>query len=97
MDALWNRLKDKVTVVEAIWDTPWGTRKFTVADLDGNELGFSQNRELAFSGCPFFLGGAVFWGVRELGSVSGLHPDFFDYYKAAGALCAPAARSRARP
>ena len=23
VDALWNRLKDKVTVVEAIWDTPW--------------------------------------------------------------------------
>lgn len=23
-------------------DTPWGTRKFTIADPDGNELGFSK-------------------------------------------------------
>jgi catechol 2,3-dioxygenase-like lactoylglutathione lyase family enzyme len=39
-DALWEKLKDKVTVIEPIWDTPWGTRKFTIADPDGNELGF---------------------------------------------------------
>ncbi|MCI9553041.1 MAG: VOC family protein [Acutalibacter sp.] len=39
---LWEKLKDKATVVEPIWDTPWGTRKFTIADPDGNELGFSQ-------------------------------------------------------
>lgn len=39
---MWERLKDKVTVVEAIWDTPWGTRKFTIADPDGNELGFTK-------------------------------------------------------
>lgn len=42
VDGLWERLKDKVTVVEAIWDTPWGTRKFTIADPDGNELGFTK-------------------------------------------------------
>ena len=42
VDALWERLKDKVTVIEPIWDTPWGTRKFTIADPDGNELGFSR-------------------------------------------------------
>lgn len=40
VDNLWNQLKDKVTVIEPIWDTPWGTRKFTIADPDGNELGF---------------------------------------------------------
>ena len=42
VDALWERLKDKVTVIEPIWDTPRGTRKFTIADPDGNELGFSR-------------------------------------------------------
>jgi uncharacterized glyoxalase superfamily protein PhnB len=39
-DALWIELKDKATVVEALFDTPYGTRKFTIADPDGNELGF---------------------------------------------------------
>lgn len=39
-DELWQKLKDKVTIIEPIWDTPWGTRKFTIADPDGNELGF---------------------------------------------------------
>ena len=28
------------TVVEPLFDTPYGTRKFTIADPDGNELGF---------------------------------------------------------
>jgi len=40
VDGLWARLKDQVTVVEALLATPWGTRKFTIADPDGNELGF---------------------------------------------------------
>ena len=31
-DALWDRLKDDVTVVEPLFDTPYGTRKFTIAD-----------------------------------------------------------------
>lgn len=44
VDALWMQLRDKTAVIEPIWDTPWGTRKFTVADPDGNELGFSNWR-----------------------------------------------------
>lgn len=39
-DALWEQLKDRATVVEPLFDTPYGTRKFTIADPDGNELGF---------------------------------------------------------
>ena len=39
-DALWARLPAGVTVVEPLFDTPYGTRKFTIADPDGNELGF---------------------------------------------------------
>ena len=39
-DALWIELKDKVEVVEPLFDTPYGTRKFTISDPDGNELGF---------------------------------------------------------
>ncbi len=42
VDALWERLKDKVDIVEPLFDTPYGTRKFTIRDLDGNELGFMK-------------------------------------------------------
>ncbi len=42
VDALWEYLKDKVEIVEKLYDTPYGTRKFTIRDLDGNELGFSR-------------------------------------------------------
>ena len=40
VDALWQKLKNKVDILEPLFDTPWGTRKFTILDLDGNELGF---------------------------------------------------------
>ncbi len=39
-DELWTRLQYKAVVVEVLFDTPYGTRKFTIADPDGNELGF---------------------------------------------------------
>lgn len=42
IDELWDKLKDKVEIIEPIFDTPWGTRKFTIKDLDGNELGFGR-------------------------------------------------------
>ena len=37
---LWEQLKDKAVVIEALFDTDYGTKKFTIADPDGNELGF---------------------------------------------------------
>jgi len=40
--ALWEHLKDKVQVVEPLFDTAYGSRKFTIQDLDGNELGFVE-------------------------------------------------------
>jgi predicted enzyme related to lactoylglutathione lyase len=40
VDALWEVLKDQVDVVEPLFDTPYGSRKFTILDCDGNELGF---------------------------------------------------------
>ncbi len=43
VDELWEQIKDKVTVVEAIETMSYGTRKFTIADPDGNELGFVQH------------------------------------------------------
>ncbi|MDC3413258.1 VOC family protein [Aquibacillus sp. 3ASR75-11] len=43
VDNLWNQLKDKVEVVEELFSTPYGTRKFTIRDIDGNELGFVQD------------------------------------------------------
>jgi len=43
VDALWAQLKDKAKVVEELFNTPWGSRKFTIGDPDGNELGFVQD------------------------------------------------------
>lgn len=40
VDAWWNDLRGRADVVEALYDTPYGTRKFTIKDPDGNELGF---------------------------------------------------------
>lgn len=42
VNELWEQLKDRVTVIEAIETMPYGNRKFTIADPDGNELGFVQ-------------------------------------------------------
>ena len=42
VDELWEKIKDKVTVVEAIETMPYGSRKFTIADPDGNEISFVQ-------------------------------------------------------
>ncbi len=39
-DALWEWLRGRVTIIEELFDTPYGSRKFTIADPDGNELGF---------------------------------------------------------
>lgn len=39
-DELWERLEGRVEIVEPLFDTAYGTRKFTIADPDGNELGF---------------------------------------------------------
>ena len=43
-DALWEKLKDKASIIQPIETMPYGTRKFTIADLDGNELGFVQQK-----------------------------------------------------
>ena len=40
VDAWWEKLRDRADVVEPLYDTPYGTRKFTIRDPDGNELGF---------------------------------------------------------
>jgi catechol 2,3-dioxygenase-like lactoylglutathione lyase family enzyme len=42
-DALWQEVREVAVVVEPLFDTPYGTRKFTIADPDGNELGFVRN------------------------------------------------------
>ncbi len=42
-DELWEQLKDVSEVVESLFDTPYGTRKFTIRDPDGNELGFVRD------------------------------------------------------
>lgn len=42
VDALWRELKEKVEVIEPLFDTAYGSRKFTIRDPDGNELGFVE-------------------------------------------------------
>ncbi len=39
-DSLWEKIKDKVEVVKPIQTMSYGTRKFIIKDLDGNELAF---------------------------------------------------------
>lgn len=38
----WNQLKDTVDIIEMLHTTPYHTKKFTIQDIDGNELGFSE-------------------------------------------------------
>lgn len=40
VDWAWQDLKHKAQVIEPLFDTPYGTRKFTLRDPDGNEIGF---------------------------------------------------------
>ncbi len=41
-DEWWARLGQTADVVEPLTTTPYGSRKFTIRDPDGNELGFVQ-------------------------------------------------------
>ena len=43
VEGWWSRLRGRATVVEPLHDTAYGTRKFTIADPDGNELGFVKD------------------------------------------------------
>ena len=40
-------IRDRAALVEPLFDTPYGTRKFTVRDPDGNQLGFVREDEIA--------------------------------------------------
>jgi catechol 2,3-dioxygenase-like lactoylglutathione lyase family enzyme len=42
VDEWWHKLSHEIDVLEPLFDTPYGTRKFTIRDPDGNELGFVQ-------------------------------------------------------
>lgn len=42
VDAWWARRSPDTDVLEPLQSTPYGTRKFTIRDPDGNELGFVQ-------------------------------------------------------
>jgi catechol 2,3-dioxygenase-like lactoylglutathione lyase family enzyme len=43
VEAWWARIGADAEIVEPLFDTPYGTRKFTIRDPDGNELGFVQS------------------------------------------------------
>ena len=40
VDHWWEKLRDGAEVAEPRCSTPYGSRKFTIRDPDGNELGF---------------------------------------------------------
>src|SRR5512133_724797 len=42
VEALWERIKDKVEVINPLEQTPWGTYRFVIRDPDGNLLAFGQ-------------------------------------------------------
>jgi catechol 2,3-dioxygenase-like lactoylglutathione lyase family enzyme len=42
VDAWWQHLRPNVDVLEPLQTTPYGSRKFTIRDPDGTELGFVQ-------------------------------------------------------
>lgn len=42
VDRLWEKLNGSADVTKALADTPWGSRKFTIRDPDGNELSFVE-------------------------------------------------------
>ncbi len=43
VDAWWARVRLGADVLEPLFTTDYGTRKFTIRDPDGNELGFVQS------------------------------------------------------
>jgi catechol 2,3-dioxygenase-like lactoylglutathione lyase family enzyme len=42
VEALWLRVKDRVTVIHPLEKTPWGTYRFVIEDPDGHILAFGQ-------------------------------------------------------
>ena len=46
VEALWERVKDKVEGVEPLAMMPWGSYKFVVRDPDGHLLAFVQGESL---------------------------------------------------
>jgi len=44
IEALWNRVKDKVNVINPLEQAPWGTYRFVIKDPDGHLLAFGSKR-----------------------------------------------------
>ena len=40
IESYWNRVRDQVEVETELSETPWGSYKFIIKDLDGYRLGF---------------------------------------------------------
>ena len=47
VDAWWSRLRPDADVLEPLFTTAYGSRKFTIRDPDGNELGFVQGHAIS--------------------------------------------------
>ncbi len=43
VEGLWERVKDRVEVVEPLSHTPWGTYRFVIRDPDGHLVAFAQD------------------------------------------------------
>ncbi|MFC0525550.1 VOC family protein [Pontibacillus salicampi] len=44
VEEYWEQVKDNAVIVEELFETDYGSKKFTIKDLDGNELGFVQRK-----------------------------------------------------
>lgn len=42
VDSYYSRVASAATIIEPIWDAPWGLRQFLLADPDGNLMTFHQ-------------------------------------------------------
>ncbi|MFZ4452923.1 VOC family protein [Salibacterium aidingense] len=46
VELCWKKLKDRAVILESLHNTPYGLRRFSIKDPDGNELGFVQDDSL---------------------------------------------------
>jgi predicted enzyme related to lactoylglutathione lyase len=47
-DSLWEKLKDKVEVVDKLAPTPWGSYRFVIKDPDGYQIAFVDKKKSTY-------------------------------------------------
>lgn len=63
---LWNRIKNKVEIVEELHTTDWGAYKFVIKDIDGQKLGFIQKSAKNIKKVKFDMIGIFVGNLRAM-------------------------------